>query len=162
MSIVTETQRLIQAKSDLKNAIEKRGANIPTDNTIDTYANMLDVCPFAVSGTFVPTEDTRTFSLSGLPFVPTSLMLICSSEIASSTSNRTPENILGLNSARELNGFIVYANSTGGSSIATLKSTSSITDWDENGINITLPSSLAVYFKTGLVYNYFVTGGCRE
>ena len=50
MSIATETQRIIQAKSDLKTSIEKRGANIYTESRIDTFASILDTEPLP----FVP------------------------------------------------------------------------------------------------------------
>ena len=157
MSIATETQRLIQAKTDLKASIEKRGADIPTDSTIDTYANMLEACPYGISGTFVPEEDTNTFSLSGLLFTPTSIMMVCSQEIIN--NSRLSENVMSVSTSKGVNGIMLYTNSTGGTVIATIRQTSAVIQWDENGVNINLPSSVAIYFKKGLIFNYYVTGG---
>ena len=161
MSIATETQRLIQSKADLKTSIEKRGANIPTDSTIDTFADMLDACPFAVSGAFIPNEDTKTFEISGLPFAPTSLMLICSDEIAKS-SNRTADIIVYTCMQKGLYSGLLYTNSSGGTQLASIKPTSSMTNWSEDGINFTFSSSIASVFKAGLVYNYYITGGVER
>ena len=156
MSIATETQRLIQAKADLKNAIEKRGANIPTSNKIDTFADMIDTCPFAVNGTFVPTEDTKTFEISGLPFTPTSLFIVCSTECISSGSG-TPLSVVGINAMKGFKGFVQHRDASLTVNIAYLGETSSVFTWSENGVKVTIP--IDRYFKKGLIYNYYASGG---
>ena len=156
MSIATETQRLIQAKADLKNAIEKRGANISTENTIDTYSDILDTCPFAVNGTFVPEDDTKIFDISGLSFTPTSLFIVCSVECVSS-GNGTPLSIIGINVIKGFKGFVQHRDDSLNVNIAYLGATSSMFAWSENGVKVTIP--IDRYFKKGLVYNYYISGG---
>lgn len=156
MSIATETQRLIQAKTDLKTSIEKRGANIPTDSTIDTFANILDNCPYAVSGTFVPESDIQTFEISGLQFTPTSLFIICSTECVSNGSG-TPLSIIGINAIKGLRGFLQHRDTSLVVSVAYMKENTSAFAWNENGVKVTIP--IDRYFKKGLVYNYYVSGG---
>lgn len=158
MSIATETQRLIQSKADLKYSIEKRGANITADDRIDTFASVLDSCPYAVEGTFVPEEDTKTFSLSGLPFAPTSLLLICSDEVAKS-SNKTPDAVVCSALQKGLYGSLLYSSASGGSQLGSVKPTSSMVQWNADGINFTISSTLTSTFKTGLIYTYYITGG---
>lgn len=158
MSISTETQRLIQAKVDLKASIEKRGAYVSTDNKIDTYANILDACPFGISGTFIPEESTKTFSIEGLPFTPTSLMILCPDEIALGSS-RTPDIIVCLSTHKDMFGSIMYTDSSGGNRLGTISPTSSIISWNDSGVTVCVPSSLTAKFKKGLVYNYYITGG---
>lgn len=119
-------------------------------DTIESY-------PLAVSGTFIPEEDTKTFSLNGLNFTPNSIMVVCSSEIGV-TSNIICENVLGISAPKGMNGTLFYTSSTGSNSLGTIKPTSSIVTWGEDGVNLKLPS-VAMYFKKGLIYNYYVTGG---
>ena len=157
MSIATETQRLIQAKSDLKASIEKRGANIPTDNKIDTYANILDACPFGISGTFIPEENTKTFSIEGLPFTPTSLMLICPEEVALG-NNRHTNNLVCASMPKGFYGNMLYTDSEN-NRLVNIKPESSVMQWRENGVSMFIPSSVESYFNEGYVYNYYITGG---
>ena len=161
MSIATETQRLIQAKSDLKASLEKRGANVPTESTIDTYANMLEACPYGISGTFVPEEDTKTFSLTGLPFTPTSIMLLCPDEIALG-NDRTPEVMVCVSLPKDKYGSVIYTDESSGNRLGNIKPTStSIIQWTDDGVTVNAPSSISAKFKMGLVYNYYITGGAE-
>ena len=156
MSIATETQRIIQAKSDLKASIEKRGADIPTDSTIDTFANMLDNCPFGVEGTFTPDSDTKIFEMRGLTFTPKSLFIVCSNECVSSGSG-TPLSIIGVNGIKGLKGFVQHRDDSLNVNIAYLGESSSIFVWSEDGVKVIVP--IERYFKSGLVYNYYILGG---
>ena len=45
MSIATEITRLQNAKESIKNAIENKGVNIPSEATIDEYASLIDDIP---------------------------------------------------------------------------------------------------------------------
>ena len=156
MSIATETQRLIQSKADLKYSIEKRGANITADDRIDTFASVLDSCPYAVEGTFVPEEDTKTFEISGLQFTPTSLFIVCSPECVSNGSG-TPLSIIGINAIKGLRGFLQHRDTSLVVSVAYMKENTSAFAWNENGVKVTIP--IDRYFKKGLIYNYYITGG---
>ena len=156
MSIASEAQRLIQAKADLKTSIEKRGANIPAVNTIDNFAGILDTCTFAVNGTFVPNEDTKTFEISGLPFTPTSLFIVCSTECITNGSG-TPLSVIGINAMKGFKGFVQHRDGSLVVNIAYLGETSSVFTWSEDGVKITIP--IDRYFKKGLIYNYYVSGG---
>lgn len=42
MSIASEISRLQQAKADIKTAIENKGVTVPSDATLDDYANLVD------------------------------------------------------------------------------------------------------------------------
>ena len=42
MSIATEITRLQQAKADIKTAIENKGVTVPSDATLDDYADLVD------------------------------------------------------------------------------------------------------------------------
>lgn len=157
MSINTETQRLIQAKTELKTSIEKRGADVPADNTIDTFANILDACPFGISGTFIPEESTKTFSIEGLPFTPTSLMLICPEEVALG-NNRHANNLVCASMPKGFYGHMLYTDAES-TRFGNVKPESHVMQWRENGVSMLLPSSVEFYFNEGYVYNYYITGG---
>jgi hypothetical protein len=159
MNIATETQRLIQAKADLKASIEKRGANISTESRIDTFASILDSCPYAVEGTFVPENDTKTFEISGLTFTPKSLFIVCSNECVSSGSG-IPLSIIGVNGIKGLKGFVQHRDNSLTVNIAYLGESSSIFAWSEDGVKVTVP--IERYFKSGLVYNYYILGGVED
>lgn len=117
----------------------------------------LDNYPLGVAGTFVPEEDTKTFSLSGLPFTPTSMMLICSEEVALG-SNRTPNTLVCASVPKGLYGSMLYTDESG-NRLGNVSPTTSVIQWDENGVSLFIPSSLETYLKKGTIYNYYITGG---
>lgn len=118
-------------------------------DTLDTY-------PLGISGTFVPTEDTKIFELNGLSFTPTSLFIMCSDECVSS-GNGSPSSIICVNKPKELRGFVQHRDDSLTVNIAYLGATSSMFAWSENGVKVNIP--IDRYFKKGLVYNYYITGG---
>lgn len=119
-------------------------------DTLNTY-------PLGIEGTFVPNDDTKTFSISGLPFTPTFIAFICPSEVES--SNRTPETLIYGIIPKGLYGGILYTDSSGGNRLGTVQSSSSVITWTEDGVTFTMPPKLASCFRTGRLYNYYITGG---
>lgn len=62
-------------KPELKAAIEERGTVIPVEANVDEYARYLRSCPNFAIGTFTPEEDTEYFSVTDLPFKPSTLSI---------------------------------------------------------------------------------------
>lgn len=157
MSILTEVQRLSQAKSDLKNSIEKRGAAVPVDNTIDSYPELLDKCPFIVEGTFIPKETTKTFSMSGLPFSPNYLGLCCPAACSTSTSLR--QTITIAVKPKNDSGGIGFMHTDGSLPMGFLTATSGAIKWTEDGVTLNIPSSADAFFLKDVTYTYYISGG---
>lgn len=158
MSINTETQRLIQAKADLKTSIEKRGVNIESEDRIDIYYEFLDSCPFAVSGEFVPNDDLKQFSITGLPFTPKSLLLICSDQVALG-NNRNPNTLVLASTHKGLYSSMLYTDESASNRLGNVKPGSSFITWYDDGVSINIPDSITATFQMGLYYNYYITGG---
>ena len=55
-------------------------------------------------------------------------------------------------------GSILYTDESG-SRLSSVSPASSVMKWTENGVTITIPPSITSQFNTGLVYNYYITGG---
>lgn len=62
-------------KPELKAAIEERGAAIPEDAALSTYANYLRSCPNVAIGSFTPEEDTDELEIRGLNFKPSAIIV---------------------------------------------------------------------------------------
>lgn len=58
MSIATEISRLQNAKADLKTAIESKGVTVPSNSTLDDYADLVD----AISGGGYSDIEIKTIS----------------------------------------------------------------------------------------------------
>lgn len=157
MSIANEVIRLQNAKADIKTSIEKRGATIGTENTIDTYAAILDSCPFIVEGTFIPEADTKIFSMSGLPFTPTYLGICCPSG-CSSSSTLVQTVTMGVKPKTEAGG-LTYRRANGNNLVAFLGKNSGAIKWTEDSVTLTVPDSAECCFLSGVTYYYYIIGG---
>lgn len=153
MSISTELHRITQAKADLKSVIEKRGGTIHENATLDYYPDILDNCTYVREGTFIPEEDTKIFSISGLPFVPNFFSFVCPDECVKNTNNSVIFGVLG---TKGFNGTMFYKNSSGATANAFIDTSSTVFQWGTDGVEISIP--IAVYFKKGLVYKYVISG----
>ena len=157
MSITTELQRLSQAKADLKTSIEKRGTTVTTDITIDSYSELLDKSPFIIEGTFIPKEATKTFSISGLPFVPNYLGICCPDACSTSTSLRQTINIAV--KPKNNSGGIGFMRTDGSTPMGFLAATSGAIKWTEDGVTLNIPSSADAFFLKDVTYIYYISGG---
>lgn len=156
MSIAENVNRIIEAKSDIKTSIEKRGATVPADNTIDTYAEILDKCPYIVEGVYIPQETTKTFSISGLPFAPNYLGLCCPGAAINGGLKQT---ITIAVKPKTDNGGIGFRRTDGSTSIGFLAATSGAIIWTEDGVTLNIPSAADAFFLEGVSYTYYVSGG---
>lgn len=156
MSVITEVHRLSQAKTDLKAVMEKRGAVITTNNTIDTFADILDSCQYVVEGAFVPDEDVKNFSVSGLPFTPTYIGMVCPASCSSTAY--TPSTVMHIVKPKSDAGILGYRGSDGYASNAFLGVNTSAVKWSEDGVSIIIPSAVVCYFLKGYTYNYYIIG----
>lgn len=159
MSIVNELQRLSQAKADLKTVIEKRGATVTTDNTIDTFADILDSCHYVVEGAFTPDENVKNFSISGLPFTPTYIGMVCPASCSS--ANYPPSTVMHIVKPKADAGILGYRDSEGSAVNAYLGVNTSAVKWSEDGVAIIIPSAVVCYFLKGYTYNYYIVGGAE-
>ena len=118
-------------------------------DTLDNYS-------FSVNGTFIPGDGVKEFSIEGLPFTPTSLMLISSEETAAG-SNRAPNTFIYTCVPKGLYGGMLYTD-TVGNRLGNIPPTASAFQWSESGVTFTIPPTLEIYFKKGSVYYYYITG----
>lgn len=155
MSIVSEIERIIGAKTQLRNALEIRGVAVSENETIDSYAQKLKSCPYVVKGTFTPEEDTKILAVSNLSFTP-EIIVFCCSEL---------ENVSLLNSI--VNGYL-QKGSTGLIRIRNGETTfqtmnivaeSATTTWEASGVTFSSPDVRDYVFKAGYSYEYVVIGG---
>ena len=122
----------------------------------DILEEKLDNYTLSVNGTFIPENDTKTFEISGLPFTPISLMILCPSDIPA--AGRTADNLYAAALQKENYGILTYTDSSAGSRLSIVSPTSTLVKWSESGVAVEPPSSNTAKFKAGFVYNYYITG----
>lgn len=162
MSIAEEITRLQNAKESIKNSMEKRGAELSEDLLISDFASLIDSIPCVVKGSFTPEEDTKVFSISGLPFAPEFIYLVCNDLYGTEISNATIYVCHG-------NGYrgsrLGYLDTTEGVAASNLSPDTTLASWTDDGYEIdfsksTSATGLAI-FKAGYTYTYFVAGGFK-
>jgi hypothetical protein len=155
LSIASEIKRILQAKLDLKTSFQRRGIPIE-DDTLDTYANKLDIAAGAVQGTFIPDKDTRAFEIKGLYFEPTAIS-ISNNELY---DKPIADAIISYSQQKEYCGSVVYGDLTGSSATANPVAAHSFAiSWEKDGFLIEIPYSVGLVFKAGYVYNWIISGG---
>ena len=161
MSIIAEVQRISQAKNDIKTAIEKRGILINSTITIDNYSELINNVPYAVQGKFTPEIDTSVFSISGLPFSPHSIYIVCN-DLETEKLDYALVNLCDAKNKRGL-GFYYRENVSTGA-LVKISEESALKTYLDNGYEIDFSKSSAaatklIVFKAGYTYDYYITGG---
>ena len=158
MSIANEIERIMNAKADIKRELELRGVAVDEDKTIDDYGYALSSCPYAIRGFFTPEEDTNSFSISDLPFVPHSFEFGCDGLTSSAVSMA----LINGHAIKGNNGVVCMYNNNNVKSSLNITPTSSAVSWSDSAFSIEIPASRGYVFKAGYTYEYLMTGGFGE
>ncbi len=146
----TELLRISKGKSDLREAINRRGADISDTDTIDTYAKALSKCKYCVTGTFTPGESTSTFSVSGLSFVPTLVYITIERAVA-------VENTVACYSReKEKTGVLGYINGEMVFESGVIKANTTIDSWTDDGYSVSFPAPFV--FLEDMTYKFYLAG----
>lgn len=153
MSIANEITRIKGAKEALKSSIEKRGASVSENITIDAYPQLLESMPYVIKVTFTPEEDTQQFSISGLPFAPEFVYAGCNELYALNINN----SVIFYTQGKNLRGALYGCEGTNKTSII-ISPTSSMATWENDGYSFNI-SAKPYCFKAGYSYVYIIAGG---
>ena len=158
MSIANEIERISDAKVNLRNALEARGAVVDENATIDSFAEILEDCPHVVRGFFTPEEDTKAFVIGNLPFTPHHFSFTCL-ELAEAP-------VVGAMQFGQMTkgnyGLIMSYNDTLNLSYMRIAPASGAVTWGDGNFSFTMPESRVYVFKAGYAYEYVICGGFEE
>ena len=164
MSIANEITRIINAKKEIAQAVSKRGTAVDDTQKINSFAQMIENAPYAVKGYFTPEEDTSVFSVSGLPFAPTVVYMVCNELFSAGISN----SVIMLSHGNNYRGVkIGFNDSLDSVSTSFISEVSTLCDWSGDGYSIDFSRSSSAntrnsVFKAGYTYVYFVSGGFSQ
>ncbi len=161
MSIANEINRIISAKENIRESIEKRGISVDNDALVDSYGEKIESAPYAVKGFFTPEADTQVFSLSGLPFAPKAVYMFCDELYTMNV-----DDVVVLSAHGEGVRGVTVSRTGGSNTTSFLSPTSSLAQWNTDGYSIDLSKSSGamknVWFKAGYTYEYYIAGGFSQ
>ncbi len=159
MSISEEIKRLQNAKSEIKTALIKRGAQVEESESLDSFGKILEATPYALRGEFTPESDTPEFSLSNLNFKPHSLVIVNRELFTSIVDTAVTLATVMRNNGGAL---LFYKENATTHTLRTISSNSSVVSFGEDSVTFTLPESLGCGFKAGYSYEFILSGGFEE
>ena len=160
MSIASEIKRLKDAKQDIKDAIEKRGVAVSESLKIDSFAAVINSAPYGIRGTFTPEEDTQVFSISGLPFSPESVYVVCNELYNSGIVDA----ICLFVHSKDKRGMALSWGETA-RLFSALSEGSKLSVYKDDGYEFDVSESQGMstnVFKAGYSYDYYISGGFAQ
>jgi hypothetical protein len=141
-------------KPELKAAIEERGATIPEDAALSTYADYLRSCPSFAAGTFTPEENTDKFEVKDLGFTPTFFAIYVIDDI----TDYSVGGVCRCTLVKNGDGLIRYMRTTGkyGNSQLPYAAAGSWFDFGEDSVAYYVPADTVGYLRAGYTYHYIV------
>lgn len=152
MSIATEIERIISAKTGLKAELLSRGADV-NNLRINDYASKLREMMYCIQGECTPEEDTVYFNVNGLRFCP-EILVAFNREMH--TTNLT-EAVSLVVLTKGSTSSIRYRRADGQVHHANVSAVSSVVSWSDTGCTVIMPESSG-FFKAGYTYEYYVLG----
>ena len=159
MSIVSEIQRLDNAKESIRTEMTKRGLAVSDSEKLDAYGGVLASYPYVTRGSFTPEEDTENFVISGLCYSPVAVCVACEELI----DVKVASSIIYALAYKGHAGTIHYVSPSSEKQLANVYHKSSIISFEDNAVSVNIPSAETQgYFKKGYTYDFVVTGGFQQ
>lgn len=147
----------MNVKYNLRTELQKYCATeISNSVSFTNYDKIVRSAYSAVKGSFTPTEDKSSITISQIPKQALYILVECK-ELCKGKPAGYQTAITGLSKQKAVAGEIRYYNSSGNQAVQTIAKTG-VVDFNSDG-TITLKPSSGKVFRAGFTYDYYIIGG---
>lgn len=160
MNVYDKAYKLYQ---DIKHAVRSHlsvytSTSISTSTSFSDYYKIVTSASDTVKGSFTPTEDLSSITLTDVPVTPFYIYVVCKELSSGAKPEGYKTALIFLSKHKSTVGELKYYSSSGTAYLQNISKTTSYVTFNNDG-TVTLSPSSGKVFKAGFTYDYYIIGG---